>query len=273
MNTKKLSLLAVLALSSNVLRADIVDLNYTKNDLASVERTASIVGTCKKVYALFAEDTDMPTGHVATALDVTAKVGDFTDAALEGDHAVNRIGRIADACKDAKDKINKLTKKVSLKEWTGKEYAKMSSALVAVLAEELAQGFVIKQIKKNFGEGDQKQRLYRRAMYVGKDLVLNSLLAVVNALLDNKIYETKYTVNAAKGDAGAVEGKDNNGNGNGIWTKATDSLWEVAKAKACSSLVTSLARQIIGEILISNADDDAAAPVVLRTDKMINSMC
>ncbi len=244
MNTTKLSLLAVLALSSSVLRADIVDLSYTKADLASVEKTTALMNTCRSVYTLIA-NKNIPQNYIGHAFDAAKKVDEFTDAALEGDDVVNRIGRIADACAEAR---NKIAKPLFTEKWKGQDYAKMSSAVVTAVAEELAQGFATKMIKKNFADGDQKQRLYRRALYVGKNIALGAMFDVVKALTDNQIYGLKK-----------VEGKE----------VAAD-YWKVAKDAAVKALLKSLVNQVIGEILISNAADDSATPIVLKAEKCLN---
>lgn len=249
MDAKKLSLVAFLAISSSAMHAKIIDLSYTKADLATLEKSTALAGTCRSIYKLLVNE-DVPVGNIKNVFQVAEKVDEFTDAALEGDDAVNRVNRLADACVRARNNIAQ--KKGAVAKFDSKDYIRMTVAFTAALAQELAQGYTIKRIKKNFAEGDQQRRLYRRALYVAKDLVLSGLFDVVEKFADVNIY------GADKG----VDGKE----------VGTDYV-QVAKDAVYGAFFKSLARQIIGEILVSNAEDDSAAPIVLNIDRKINAMC
>ncbi len=239
MNTKKLSILIALTISTNALRTDILDLEYTKSDLVAVEKTTAVLGSMKAIHHLFAGSTDNATLEKAFAYN--GYVNEVTDAALEGGNDISRITRLADTCSKAKESLS--TQKLS--EWKGKDYAKMSAALAMALALDLGHCFAGKTIKKNLSH--EQHRLYRRGLYVSKNVLLDCLSKAALTCFNNM-------VNGTEGEA------------------QKKSVWSETKNTAWATLVSSLATQIVGEILVSTTQDDKPTDEALKTNAFLNNL-
>lgn len=243
MNTKHLSILAALTLSIQVIQPRIVDnLNYTKADLRNVQKAAAVLSACDSAYSLFAGRA-RAAGLFNDVLGYAKVAGTFTDAALEDENVLGTLSRLTQALEKSGTLTNILTtvnpENNEATAFTADKLKQVSGALVMALAKELGYGFATKNIKNQV-----TNRLYRRALYVARNVAVESVASMINDVTYSMINEA---VGAKK-------------------------ILENAGTEALETLNRSLLEQVVGEILVSNAQDDGATQEIIDANEFLNKL-